>query len=62
VVAGPEEFEASPTAVVNESLADHEYTAVDVAVDGAERIVVLDRPGQLVRIFEPKASEEVAQP
>ena len=62
VVAGPEQLDASPAAVVNESLADHELTAVDLAVDGAERIVVLDRPGQLVRIFEPKATEEVSQP
>ena len=59
VVAGPKQLDGSPAAVINESLADHEYTAVDVAVDGAERIVVLDRPGQTVRIFEPKATEEV---
>ena len=62
VVAGPEQLDSSPAAVINESLADHEYTAVDVAVDGAERIVVLDRPGRKVRIFEPKATEEVPQP
>lgn len=62
VVAGPQEFDSSPTAVVDESLADHEYTAVDVAIDSAQRIVVLDRPGQRVRIFEPKASEEVTPP
>jgi hypothetical protein len=62
VVAGPEQLDASPAAVVNESLSDHEYTAVDVAVDSAERIVVLDRPGLLVRIFEPRATEEVPQP
>jgi len=62
VVAGPEQLDSSPAAVVNESLADHEYTAVDVAVDGAERIVVLDKPGRLVRIFEPKSSQEAPRP
>ncbi len=62
VVAGPEQLDGSPAAVVNESLADHEYTAVDVAVDSAERIVVLDRPAQKVRIFEPKTTEEEPQP
>ena len=62
VVAGPEQFGSSPTAVINESLTDHEHTAVDVAADEAGRIVVLDRPGRRVRIFERKTTEGATQP
>ena len=55
VVAGPEQLD-SATAGVNESLADQEFTAVDVAVDGRGRIIILDRPAGIVRIFERKGA------
>ena len=53
VVAGPETFGAS-AATANESLSDHEYTAVDVAVDNAGHVIVLDLTTAQVHVFEPK--------
>lgn len=53
VVAGPEAFGAE-AAAANESLSDHEYTAVDVAVDSAERVIVLDLTTGKVHVFEAK--------
>lgn len=53
VVAGPETFGAS-AATANESLSDHEYTAVDVTVDGAGNVIVLDLTTAQVHVFEPK--------
>jgi hypothetical protein len=60
VVAGPEQLD-SASAAVNESLADREHTAVDVAVDSRGRIIVLDRPGRIVRIFQRKALQTEAE-
>ncbi|NLS93850.1 MAG: hypothetical protein GXX96_16940 [Planctomycetaceae bacterium] len=52
VVAGPETFGAN-AASANESLSDHEYTAVDVAIDGKQRVIVLDLTTAQVHVFEP---------
>lgn len=52
VVAGPESFGAN-AASANESLSDHEYTAVDVAIDGNQRVIVLDLTTAQVHVFEP---------
>ncbi len=53
VVAGPRTFGAA-AAVANESLSDHEYTAVDVAVDSTGRVIVLDLTTTQIHVFEPK--------
>ena len=53
VVAGPKAFGAQ-AATANESLSDHEYTAVDVAVDSAGRVIVLDLTTGQVHVFEPR--------
>ncbi len=53
VVAGPKTFGAS-AATANESLSDHEFTAVDVAVDSAGRVIVLDLTTNKVHVFETK--------
>lgn len=53
VVAGPETFGAAAGAV-NESLSDHEYTAVDVAVDGKGRVVALDLTTAKIHVFQTK--------
>lgn len=52
VVAGPEQLESPPAA--SAGLADHEYTAVDVATDRQGRVVVLDRTIGRVRVFEER--------
>ena len=52
VVAGPNAFGAA-AATTNESLSDHEYTAVDIAVDTAGHVIVLDLTTGQVHIFEP---------
>ena len=57
VVAGPDVFGAS-AATANESLSDHEYTAVDVDVDSAGRVIVLDLTTGRVHVFEPKQTAE----
>lgn len=54
-VAGPETFGAAAGAV-NESLSDHEYTAVDVAVDSQERIVALDLTTAEIHVFRAKTA------
>jgi hypothetical protein len=57
VVAGPEELDppagprASPPA---ESRFDHEYKAVDVAVDSEGRVLILDPARSAVRVFQRK--------
>ncbi len=51
VVAGPDQLE-SPGA--SAGLADHEYTAVDVATDPQGRVIVADRNSGVVRVFEEK--------
>ncbi len=53
VVAGPETFGAK-AAIANESLSDHERSAVDVAVDDRGRVIVLDLTTAQVHVFEPK--------
>lgn len=53
VVAGPQSFGAA-AAVTNESLSDHEYTAVDLAVDSTGRVIVLDLTTGQIHVFEPK--------
>lgn len=55
VVAGPETFGAAAGAV-NESLSDQEYTAVDVAVDSKDRVVVLDLTTAEIHVFQAKAA------
>ena len=52
VVAGPQQLESPPAA--SAGLADHEFTAVDVATDAYGRVVVLDRTTGRVRVFEEK--------
>lgn len=56
VVAGPKSFGAA-AAEANESLSDQEHTAVDVAVDSAGRVIVLDLTTSQVHVFEPKQAE-----
>ncbi len=53
VVAGPETFGAS-AATANDSLSDHEYSAVDVALDSAGHVIVLDLTTAQVHVFEPR--------
>jgi hypothetical protein len=57
VVAGPKAFGAE-AAAANESLSDHEYTAVDVAVDSTGRVIVLDLTTGQVHVFEPKQATD----
>ncbi len=61
VVAGPDTFGAS-AAAANESLSDHEYTAVDVAADSAGRVIVLDLTTAQVHVFEPKEAAADEEP
>ena len=53
VVAGPANFD-SRGPVDGQGLADHEFTAVDVAADSRGALLVLDRNAGRVRIFEEK--------
>jgi hypothetical protein len=53
VVAGPAQLD-SRGPVDGQGLADHEFTAVDVAADSRGRVLVLDRNAGRVRIFEEK--------
>jgi hypothetical protein len=61
VVAGPKAFGAE-AAAANESLSDHEYTAVDVAVDGKGRVIVLDLTTTHLHVFEAKQAAAADQP
>jgi hypothetical protein len=60
-VAGPETFGAK-AATANQSLSDHEFSAVDVAVDSAERVIVLDLTTAQVHVFEPKQAAADEKP
>lgn len=49
----------SPGAAGNEGRFDNEHKAVDVAVDGRDRVLVLDLTASTVRIFEPAPPVDV---
>ena len=53
VVAGPSQLD-SHGQVEGQELADHEFTAVDLAADSRGRVLVLDRNAGRVRVFEEK--------
>ena len=54
VVAGPEQLD-SPAGIGGSSRFDHQLRAVDVAVDGKNRVLILDLAGRKLRIYEPKS-------
>ena len=55
VVAGPEHLDVpGASAARSESQFDHEYKAVDVAVDQSGRILILDLAQRKVRVYQPK--------
>ncbi len=55
VVAGPEQLDRPEEAAVTDPF-DHEYKAVDLAVDSRGRIYTLRVGGKLVRVFQQKQS------